>query len=273
MLVTQRPGGDARAEAPREVAPHAGGERRAIATCRTAADLRAWLLAFGRAHGFYGARYVHLGHVGWGDESGANHLPVRFLSTSYLAAHEDEHWLGSDPAIAQVRAGFAPFVWTTRGADALGAAQRAWVEDQRVRGVGAGVAIPVQDCAGGPAYISLFGIDESGAARLVDERAPELAFTAAQFHALAKSLVPAAPWVIARTKLSAREIECLRLAALGRTVDESSALLGIASRTVEFHIGNALAKLGAPTKLRAVVIALAAGLMTDQSMTESRAAR
>lgn len=251
----------------------AGVDRRAIGTCLTAADLRAWLLAFARAHGFHGARYIHLGHLGWGDGDGAQHRPVRFLSTSYLAAHEDEHWLGSDPAIAQVRAGFAPFVWTTRDRPAADPAQRAWLDDQRERGVAAGLALPVQDCAGGPAYLSLFGIDAAGAARLVEERAPELAFTAAQFHALAKSLVPAAPWVIARARLSAREIQCLRLAALGKTVDESSAALAITSRTVEFHIGNALAKLGAPTKLRAVVVALAAGLMSDQSMAESRRPR
>lgn len=248
-------------------------DRRGISACRTAADLRAWLLGWGRGHGFYGVRYVHLGHLGWGDGDAGSHLPVRYLSTSYLAAHEDEQWLGSDPAIAQVRAGFAPFVWTTRPQRAADEAQRAWLDDQRARGVGAGVAVPVQDCAGGPAYLSLFGIDESGAARLVEEKAPELAFTAAQFHALAKTLVPAAPWVIARAKLSAREIECLRLAALGKTVDESGRALNITSRTVEFHIGNALAKLGAPTKLRAVVIALAAGLMSDDAMRESRRGR
>jgi LuxR family transcriptional activator of conjugal transfer of Ti plasmids len=264
----------------REVGPQEPGttrgdavDRRAISSCRSAADLRAWLLAYGRAHGFYGARYVHLGHLGWADAERAQHLPVRFLSTSYLAAHEDAQWLGSDPAIAQVRAGYAPFVWTTRGSAAADPAQRTWLDDQRARGVSAGVAVPVQDCAGGPAYLSLFGIDEAGAARLVEARAPELAFTAAQFHALAKSLVAPAPWVIARAKLSAREIECLRLAALGKTVDESSAVLAISSRTVEFHIGNALAKLGAPTKLRAVVIALAAGLMSDQSMDASRRVR
>ncbi|WP_227591733.1 LuxR C-terminal-related transcriptional regulator [Klebsiella aerogenes] len=35
--------------------------------------------------------------------------------------------------------------------------------------------------------------------------------------------------------MSNRELECLRLAALGQTVDESGQTLGISGRTVEFH--------------------------------------
>lgn len=56
--------------------------------------------------------------------------------------------------------------------------------------------------------------------------------------------------------LTAREIECIRLAAQGLTISETARQIQVAERTVEFHLGNAMRKLGAANKLRAVVVAL-----------------
>ena len=56
--------------------------------------------------------------------------------------------------------------------------------------------------------------------------------------------------------LTAREVECIRLAALGLTTGETARRILVAERTVEFHLGNAMRKLGATSKLRAVVIAM-----------------
>ncbi|WP_158915783.1 helix-turn-helix transcriptional regulator [Caulobacter sp. S45] len=59
-----------------------------------------------------------------------------------------------------------------------------------------------------------------------------------------------------RAALTAREAECMRLAALGLTTAETSRQLSVAERTVEFHLSNAMRKLGAPNKIRAVVLAV-----------------
>lgn len=56
--------------------------------------------------------------------------------------------------------------------------------------------------------------------------------------------------------LTAREVECMRLAAQGLTIGETARRIQVAERTVEFHLGNAMRKLGATNKLRAVVVAL-----------------
>lgn len=64
-----------------------------------------------------------------------------------------------------------------------------------------------------------------------------------------------------RARLTAREVECIGRAAQGRTTAETAAELKIAERTVEFHLANAVRKLGAPNKLRAVVIALQQSLI------------
>ncbi|MGN0833069.1 MAG: response regulator [Kiritimatiellia bacterium] len=52
--------------------------------------------------------------------------------------------------------------------------------------------------------------------------------------------------------LSARELEVLRYLALGKTRDEVSAILGIASETVKSHAHSIQLKLGAPNTAGAV---------------------
>lgn len=236
-----------------------------IETCRTAAELRTWLLKFARGLGFYGARYIQLGRLCWGLGDADSAQPIRYLSTSSQADREDEQWIRADPSIGQIRNAFAPFAWSTRSGQDVTPQQRAWLDGERSRGIDAGLTIPVQDSEGCPAYLNLFGIDEAAVRDLIDARAAELAFTAAQFHARAKALVPVAHWVGHGPKLSNREIECLRLAAFGQNVNESGQTLGISGRTVEFHLRNALDKLGAPTKIRAVVLAFGTGIVAAQA--------
>lgn len=234
----------------------------APSTCLTSADLRAWLLKFGRGLGFYGGRYTQLDRPRWGVGERDPVQPIRFLSTSSQADREDEQWICADPSIGRIRSAFMPFAWSTKSGEIVTAAQRAWLDGERARGVDAGLTIPVQDSDGCPAYLSLFGVDEAAVLRLIHERAPELAFAGAQFHAVARSLVSLAHWVGHAPKLSNREIECLRLAALGQNVNDSGQTLGISGRTVEFHLRNALDKLGASNKIRAVVLAFGGGTAT-----------
>jgi LuxR family quorum sensing-dependent transcriptional regulator len=56
--------------------------------------------------------------------------------------------------------------------------------------------------------------------------------------------------------LSPREIECLRLAAAGKTDNEIGRILTISPRTTRFHIENAKKKLGVATRVQAVAEAL-----------------
>ncbi len=54
----------------------------------------------------------------------------------------------------------------------------------------------------------------------------------------------------------------IELAADGLTNDEMVARLGISVHTVRSHVKHAMSKLGARSKLEAVVIALRAGLIS-----------
>jgi PAS domain S-box-containing protein len=61
--------------------------------------------------------------------------------------------------------------------------------------------------------------------------------------------------------LTAREIEVLRLVAAGVATDEIARRLGLARNTVRNHIQNIESKLGAHSRIEAVVLALRAGLV------------
>jgi len=61
--------------------------------------------------------------------------------------------------------------------------------------------------------------------------------------------------------LTAREREVLGWAANGKTAAETALILAISERTVEFHIANAIARLGAANKVQAVALAVAEGLV------------
>ena len=61
--------------------------------------------------------------------------------------------------------------------------------------------------------------------------------------------------------LTAREREVLLWAAQGKTAWETSAILGISPKTVEFHLGNCGRKLGAATKAQTILAAARKGLL------------
>jgi DNA-binding response OmpR family regulator len=56
-----------------------------------------------------------------------------------------------------------------------------------------------------------------------------------------------------RVELNDREVETLTWAARGKTSAEIAQILGLAKRTVDFHIDNARTKLGAATRVEAAI--------------------
>lgn len=56
--------------------------------------------------------------------------------------------------------------------------------------------------------------------------------------------------------LTTKELDCLRWVSLGKTAWETATIIGRSRRTVEFHLLNAMRKLGAVNKVHAAVIAV-----------------
>lgn len=226
-----------------------------IEDCASAADLEDWLEQFAWEMGFDGGRYLHIGHRPHG-AGAAERLPLRFLST---VEKGKDAWRAGDPALTQIAHSFDPFVWSARDDLSLPDLQRAWLSIERLRGVDAGIVIPIQDYLSGPAYISLFSRPACEAAGAIELRRHQMVALAIAFHARAKQLIPARSG--RSGLLSDREMSCLRHAASGATLVETAAALGIAARTVELHFARATRKLGAANRINAVAIAIGAGLI------------
>ncbi|MEL6679923.1 MAG: autoinducer binding domain-containing protein, partial [Pseudomonadota bacterium] len=62
-------------------------------------------------------------------------------------------------------------------------------------------------------------------------------------------------------KVSARELECLSLSAIGKSSAEIEVILGISRHTVDFHIKNLMGKLDASTRTYAIVKAIRLGMI------------
>lgn len=62
--------------------------------------------------------------------------------------------------------------------------------------------------------------------------------------------------------LSDRELEVLRLMAMGKSNLEISAVLSIAEGTVKFHVKNILSKLGVSDRTQAMIVALKRGIIS-----------
>ncbi len=62
-------------------------------------------------------------------------------------------------------------------------------------------------------------------------------------------------------KLTKRELDVLSWTAQGKTAWEVSVILGMSEKTVNFHLGNAMRKLGVTSKHQAVLKCVAAGVL------------
>jgi len=64
--------------------------------------------------------------------------------------------------------------------------------------------------------------------------------------------------------LTARELDCLRWVALGKTSWETGTIMGLTERTVNFHMARVCDKLGVCRRQAAVAVALQTGLLPLQ---------
>ena len=75
------------------------------------------------------------------------------------------------------------------------------------------------------------------------------------------SRTPAGRPVPPKVSLTEREIEALAWSAQGKSSTDIAVLMSVSERTVNFHITNAMRKLGVATRIQAAVKASIAGLI------------
>jgi len=132
-------------------------------------------------------------------------------------------------------------------------------------GLLSGVSFPVQGQNGESAIFSLVSREPHVKASVhIVGAMPFGQLLAAYIHEAVRRVFDHDAITIGRTALTPRERECLLWAAEGKTTWDTAQILGIAERTVVFHLQNAVQKLGVSNRAQAVAHAVAHGYITPQ---------
>lgn len=175
----------------------------------------------------------------------------RYLSQGYFQV---------DPLIRHAESTSLPAIWSDQLLHG-GQSSQFW-EEAKAFGLQSGLSFAVHEQPG------VTGIFSLARDKKLDLQAQDLAaligraqmFASLLHHAVARidlpKLLPEQGAV-----LTAREQECLKWAADGKTAWEIGQILGVAERTAVFHVNNVIQKLGAANKTQAIVRAVALKLV------------
>ena len=166
-----------------------------------------------------------------------------------------------DPILKHLNTQVHPMVWSEATYDATKVA--GLYEAFAAYGLGSGMTVSVRGPNGDSACLGFTcaARKTSTLSHLMSELGTLQLTASAVYNALARMAVtePAAPGLqdaMPARKLTQRELELLRWSRCGKTAWESSAILGISQATAQFHLKNAIGKLGAGSKQQAVLRAL-----------------
>lgn len=227
-----------------------------LLACNTQEDLR-------RAVGEHAAQ---LGFDSWvyaANPNGARALPyfLGAVPAAWLSHYVKKGRMSVDPVVAHCRDHATPLMWTAEGTSGVWTRRcPAFFREAANFGLKSGVSVPVHGlgCQWGLLSVAT-SAKRSEQLTLQNLAALQLlaTFTHEAGHRFATT-----PQTGLDVHLTARELECLRWAAEGKTGWEIGRLLGISERTVVFHVENAAHKLGVFGRRQAVARAIALHLIT-----------
>ena len=187
------------------------------------------------------------------------------MSRDWVERYEARAYVEVDPRIAETRHRATPLVWDRYVFPAT-TKLREFFDDAAKFGLGSGIAVGLRDPSRAGALFSLNSrspkLDAAARERL-NRRQGEILVVAHYVHALLMEAIVdrGLPAPTRGAPLSARERECMHLAARGLSPRRIGVVLGLPERSVDYHFGNILAKLHAATRHEAVARAVAAGLV------------
>lgn len=196
---------------------------------------------------------------GLSPEEQLRHIIVHNWPAAWLERYTQNNYREHDPVISISLQSPAPFFWRDAKARAQNLSTSLDIfEEARAFELNDGVALPIITVEGSLVLISLGGLaadidpQEVAILQLATNHA---ATRAIQLADIAKSS-PAKP------ALTARERECIRWAAQGKSEWEISQILGISEHTSEKHLLSAKSKLGAVNRVQAVAEAIRLGYIS-----------
>ncbi|MFO1309791.1 MAG: autoinducer binding domain-containing protein [Burkholderiales bacterium] len=183
-------------------------------------------------------------------------------SERWQRAWREAGYASADPRLVATAGQSLPCLWDGGVIVARGRLRR-FLDEAAREGIRSGVAIPIGTARGRAIVAFDSSVAPVAPARraAIHARLGELLWAAHAVHASRHvDPPPRAPVAAgARDTLSGREHECLAMSARGLTSRDIAAKLGIASRTVDFHVGKALVKLAALNRHEAIAKAIARG--------------
>ncbi len=194
---------------------------------------------------------------------------TRTLISSYPKSWTDRYFdLGYqqiDPVLRRARLESELFSWGGSFPTAIGnREQRKFFDEAMTFGIKSGITVPIRSGFGRMAAFTMAS-DESTAAvqRLLKDGRDVCQLVGLYFHAHAMARVGAGVSQPAGEGgvLTQRERQCLAWAARGKTVADTAILVGIAPRTVVFHLEKARQRLNASSIAQCVAEAMRRGLL------------
>jgi LuxR family transcriptional regulator len=183
-------------------------------------------------------------------------VPKELWFTTYPESWQS-HYLGHnymaiDPVIGAALGGIVPVVWT----DALFKKQRGFWEEARGHRVRHGWTVAMRGRHGETGLLSLARSESAVSVAELDDVEPKLVWLAQAANGAITNLISRETAPALAQELKEREREVLRWTAVGKTSSEIGMILGISTRTVNFHVTAILAKLNAVNKTQAVIKAM-----------------
>jgi len=189
-------------------------------------------------------------------------VPYKLFPEGYAEYYRENHCARVDPVLNGCLSAQRPFYWSeVTSRRALTKQQRRFLRECELMGVRSGFTLPLHGPFGQLAVLSASRRSDADEDR---ERLPLLAGLCTQFWTrwLELSGQKTLPdGLYEDVHLTSREIECIRWCKEGKSASEISTVLNISEKTAQFHVSNAMAKLGANNRMTAVVMALQLGLI------------
>ena len=180
--------------------------------------------------------------------------------TGHLEAARDRNDALRDPVVEHLMTQTVPVVYDQATYTAAGVGEL-W-EMQAPYGYKTGIAVKLH-LPGDKHFV--LGVDRDEA---LPEAGAQLMQMVAGLQLLAAHALTAADRLLSPKlskgdlpKLTKRELDVLSWTAQGKTAWEVSVILGMSEKTVNFHLGNAMRKLGVSSKHQAVLLCVSAGVL------------
>ncbi len=170
-------------------------------------------------------------------------------SSSWQERYASANYVAVDPTVAHGLQSILPLVWS----DHLFQSCPGFWDDARDHGLRVGWAQSSYDAKGVGGLLTLARSSGPLSATELRDNSLKMSWLAQAAHEGLARLVAARNPHAAPIALTMREIEVLRWSADGKTSSEVGEIMNISERTVNFHVNNALEKLGATNKTAGVI--------------------